>query len=475
MRTALRSIRPLLAAAAVALAIWQVNLLLVVLRGGADARDVESVAAKSGPFIVGVSREGRLESADITTVRAPMSGSTITWLIEDGTKVKQGDLIAKVDVGEYRFEVERTRLEQQNSVRRIDQEKRDRGREHESAQMSVDRTLRSLDVLTRSQLTESEQAQAQIGFDRWNVTWSQKDYDKQSRLSQAGIVPQTTVDQSERSLRSREYGLTKSEKGASYFDAEHASRKKQSESDIDTARFEADLSQRRIGEAVKGARKRADLSTRQLQEMEKELSGGELRAPRAGVVILGKTYGETGRRNWREGDRIWSREKVADITNLSALQVRLQVDENSVHRIKPRQRTVITLKSAPGKQFEGEVIAVGAVAHMALPWEDPQAVPGQRVFDVSVKVPKPDLSILRPGVKAEVQFVFDRIPEAVYVPVQAVHDGPEGQVAYVQEGRRFVPRKIKTGERNDKSVVILEGVKAGERVALTDPTRAGGD
>jgi multidrug resistance efflux pump len=469
-----RWIRPALAIAAVALAVWQVDLLLAVLQGGADAGNIETALAKRGPFVVGISREGMLESADVTAVRAPMSGSTLTWVIDDGAKVKKGDLIAKVDVGEYRFEVERQRLEHQNAVRRIDQEKRDRGREHDSAQMNADKVLRSLDVLTRSQLTESGQATAQIGFDQWNLTWAQKDYDKQSRLSQAGIVPQTTVDQSERSLRSREYGLARSEKSASYLDAEHASNRKQSESDIDAARFEADLAQRRIGEAVQGARKRAELSARQLEEMETELSGGVLRSPAAGVVVLGKTWGETGRRTIREGDRVWSRQKVADITNLSALEVRLRVDENSVHRLKPKQQAVITVKGALGREFGGEVIAIGAVARMAVPWEDPQAVPGQRIFDVSVKVLKPDVAILRPGVKAEVQFVFDRIAEATYVPMQAVHDRPGGQVVYLQQGRRFLPRKIKTGDRNDKSVVILAGVKPGDRVALSDPTRAGG-
>jgi len=473
MRRIARLVRPMLALGAIGLAVWQVALLLAVLRGAADTGNIETALAKRGPFVVGITREGRLESADVTALRAPMSGSTLTWLIDDGANVKKGDLVAKVDVGEYRFEVERQRLGHQSAVRRVDQEKRDRGREHESAEMAVDRVLRSLDVLSRSQSTESEQATAQIGFDQWNFTWSQKDYDKQSRLSRAGIVPQTTVDQSERSLRSREYGLARSQKSASYLDAEHASKKKQSEADIDTARFEAELAQRRVGEAVQGARKRADLSARQLAEMEKELSGGELRAPAAGVVILGKTWGETGRRTLREGDRVWSREKVADITNLSALEVRLRVDENSVHGLKPKQKAVVTVKGAPGREFDGEVIAIGAVAHMALPWEDPQAVPGQRIFDVSVKVVKPELALLRPGVKAEVQFVFDRIPEAIYVPVQAVHDRPGGQVVYLQQGRRFVPRKIRTGERNDRSVVIIEGVRPGERVALSDPSRAG--
>jgi RND family efflux transporter MFP subunit len=470
-----RSMRPLLAMAAVALAVWQVNLLLAVLHAGIDAPNVETGSVKRGPFVVGVSRDGTLASADTISVRAPRSGSTLTWVIDDGAKVKKGDLIAKVDVGEFRFEVERQRLEHQNAQRQIGQEQRDRTREHESAQMNVDKTLRGLDVLVRSQVTESEQATAQIGFDQWNLTWASKDYDKQSRLSQAGIVPRTTAEQSERSLRSREYGLAKSEKDASYLDAEHASKKKQSEADIDTAKFEAELSQRRIGEAVQSARQRAGLSARQLQQMETDLSGGELHAPRAGVVILGKTWSETGRRTLREGDRVWSDMKVADITNLSALEVALRVDETSVHRLKPGQKAVITVKTAPGRQFDAQVTAIGAVAHEATPWDDPGAIAGQRVFDVIVKILKPDLAILRPGIKAQVQFVQERIAEATYVPVAAVFDRPGGQVVYVQEHGRFVSRRVRTGERNDKSVVIVEGLKPSEHVALSDPTRAGGE
>ncbi len=467
-----RSIRPILAVVVVALAVWQVNLLLAVLRGGADSIDVETATAKRGPFVVGISREGNLASADTVSVRAPRSGSTLTWIIDDGTSVKKGDLIAKVDVNEFRFEVERQRLQYQDSKRRVQQEQTDRTREYESAMMNVDKTLRELDVLVRSQLTESGQASAQIGFDQWSVTWSQKDYDKQSRLGQAGIVPRTTVEQSERSLRSREYGLARSQKEESYLGAEHASKKKQSESDIDSAKFGAELAQRRIGEAVQGVRKQTELSGRQLAEMEKDLSGGELRAPRAGVVIVGKTWGETGRRALREGDNVWDEMKVADITNLNALEIALRVDENLVHRLQVGQKTVITVKATPGREWEGRVQTIGAVAHQSTPWDDPGVVAGTRVFDVTVKVLKPDTSILRPGVKTEVQFVQRRIPEAVSVPVQALFDTPDGQVVYVQQRRGFVARRVKTGERNDKSVVILEGVEAGEHVALADPTRA---
>ena len=469
----LRWFRPMLAAAAVGLAVWQISLLLSVLRGGADASQVDTAVVKRGPFIVGMSREGTLESADVISVRAPRSGSTLTWLVDDGTEVEEGDLVAKVDVSEYQFDVETQRLGHQNRLAQVDQERRDRTRDYESAQMTMEKDLRGLDMLTRSQLTESEQAEAQVGHDRWNVAWSRTDYEKQSRLWDAGIVPETSVEQSERVLRSREHGLTKSQKDASYLDAEHASKRAQSQSDIETAEFEADLSKRRIEEAVRSAQQRADLAKEQLEEMERQLAAGELRAPKAGVIVLGKTWGEGGRRTLKEGDRIWSRMKVADITNLSSLQVKLKADESSVHQLKLGQEAVITLKTAPDREFAGELTSIGAVAHEVSQWEDPHVVPGQRVFDVTVKILEPDLELLKPGISAEAQFVSERIADATYVPIEAVFDRSGGQVVYVQRGNRFVRREVKTGERNDKAVVVLEGLKPGERVALSDPTRAG--
>jgi multidrug resistance efflux pump len=467
----LRWIRPIVAVAALVLAIWQVDLLLAVLRAGEDADQVETAAVKNGEFVVGITREGAIESANVLSVRAPRSGSTITWIIDDGAEVKAGDLIAELDTKEYRFEVERQRLEYENRVAQVDQERRDRTRDYESAGMEVDRNLRGLEMLTRAHLTETEQSQAQVSYDHWNVNWADQYFQKQSRLSIAGIVPETQVEQSERELRSREHGLAKSEKDDSYLGAEHASEQAQSKSDIDTAEFEAGLSERRIGEAVQSAEDRAEMAAEQLAEMKKQLAEGKLRAPVAGVVILGTTWAHGSRRKFQEGDRVWSRRAIADLTQLTELQVKLRVEEASIGKLRLGQRVIITVKTAPDREFEGELTTIGAVAREVGPWEDPHAVPGQRIFDVTVKILDTDQSILRPGLDAEAQFVAERIPEAVYVPLAAVFDKPEGQTVYVQEGEKFAPRVVKTGKRNEKAIVILEGLAPSKRVALSDPTR----
>jgi HlyD family secretion protein len=465
-----RFVKSIVAVIAVALAAWQVTLLLDVLHGRSEAGRIETAAVKNGPFIVGIAREGKIESADVLFVKAPRSGRTITWLIDDGAKVKEGDVVAKMDTGDYRFEVERQRLEYENRTAQVEQERRDRTRDSEGAQMDVERTLRSLEVLTSSQLTEREQSGAQVSFDEWRVTWYDQDYQKQSRLSASGIVPETKMDQAERILRSQEHALTKSEKDAEYLGSEHASEKAQSQADIGKSEFEAELAEKRIDEAVLSAEKRSRMAAEQYEEMKGQLEAGDLSSPADGVVVLGFWYGDSGRRTIQEGDRVRPGWRIAEVTDLSALQVKLRIEEAAVSGLKVGQKAAITVKTSPDREFAGEIGTIGAVAHTPSPWEDPDALPGRRVFDVIVTIEDADPEILMPGIDADVQLISKRISQAVYVPIEAIFDRSGGQTAYVRKGDRFVARKVKTGERNEKAVTVLEGLKPGESVALSDPT-----
>jgi len=464
---------PVLTVLILGLAVWQVHALLRVLTGAEENRVVETAVVGEGPFVVGITRDGQVTSADVVSVRAPRSGSTVTWLIDDGSDVVEGDLIAKVDVSEYVFRVESSRLEYQKQLSRVEQTSQDKERDLQSAQMSVEQFLRSLQVLGTSHTTEVEQGAAQIGYDRWNLNWAQGEHGKQQGLAQGGIVPSSAVEQAARTVRSREYGLARSETALDYVGAEQEVEQSTAENDVDAARFNVQVSDRRKEEAITSAERRARMSKESLDDQEEQLAGGEVRAPTAGVVVLGKTWSPEGRRTLREGDRIRHRMKVCDITNLSDLAVQLHIEESAASELEVGQETEITVKRAPGRRFGGEIAAIGAVAREVHQFEDPNAVPNQRTFDVTVKVLDADPELLRPGVSAKVQFVFERVAKAVSVPVEAVHDRPEGQVVYVRKGDGFQERRVELGKRNDEMVMVTKGLSPGEVVALADPGIAG--
>lgn len=83
--------------------------------------------------------------------------------------------------------------------------------------------------------------------------------------------------------------------------------------------------------------------------------------------------------------------------------------------------------------------------------------------------------LLRPGLLADVEIIVEKIPDAVYVPVQAVFEKDGKPVVYVRRENTFEPRFIKPLKRSESIMVIAEGLQPGETVALSDPTARAGE
>ncbi|MFN7919596.1 MAG: efflux RND transporter periplasmic adaptor subunit [Bryobacteraceae bacterium] len=77
--------------------------------------------------------------------------------------------------------------------------------------------------------------------------------------------------------------------------------------------------------------------------------------------------------------------------------------------------------------------------------------------------------LLRPGLLADVEIIVEKIPNAIYIPAQAIFQKENKQVVYVKQGTRFVMREIKPLRRSESLMLISEGLKAGEEVAMQDP------
>jgi len=77
--------------------------------------------------------------------------------------------------------------------------------------------------------------------------------------------------------------------------------------------------------------------------------------------------------------------------------------------------------------------------------------------------------LLRPGLLADVEIFVERIPNAIYVPVQAVFEREGKTLVYVRSRGRFEPRPVKLARRSESAMVIQEGLKPDEIVALADP------
>lgn len=77
--------------------------------------------------------------------------------------------------------------------------------------------------------------------------------------------------------------------------------------------------------------------------------------------------------------------------------------------------------------------------------------------------------LLRPGLLADVEITVEKIPNALHVPAQAVFEKDGKPVVYVQTGKRFEERQVKLVKRSESIMVLADGVKQGEVIAMTDP------
>jgi HlyD family secretion protein len=76
--------------------------------------------------------------------------------------------------------------------------------------------------------------------------------------------------------------------------------------------------------------------------------------------------------------------------------------------------------------------------------------------------------LLRPGLLVESEIIIEKIPNAIYVPQQAVFEKAGKTVVFARARNRFEPRVVKLGKRSESQVAIVEGLREGEWISMSD-------
>jgi len=143
------------------------------------------------------------------------------------------------------------------------------------------------------------------------------------------------------------------------------------------------------------------------------------------------------------------------MADLKQVQVRADVDETDVPKLAPGQDARVKLEAYPGKIFAGKVENI---------W--PQAVASGSVsfFPVEIEISGPDKNLMRPGMRAEVEIIIEKIDRCLAVPVESVLEREGKFGVYVLAGSRPGWREIEVGESAPEMVEVKKGLKPGEMV-----------
>jgi HlyD family secretion protein len=207
--------------------------------------------------------------------------------------------------------------------------------------------------------------------------------------------------------------------------------------------------------------KQAELVSR-VETESQNLEQCEIRATVSGLVIYKEVFFGSEKRKVQVGDQVWPNQPLLMLPDLSKMVVETQVRETDIYKVEKNQQVVISVDAYPELKLEGEVDYIGTLA-----LED-EALRGGKYFTVTILVERAD-SRLRPGMSARVELLVEKLPNAIYVPLEAVFERGGKHYCYLVDGGGPEPREVLLGPSNDNHVVIEAGLDAGDRVLLGDP------
>jgi len=142
------------------------------------------------------------------------------------------------------------------------------------------------------------------------------------------------------------------------------------------------------------------------------------------------------------------------VADLSRVWVEADVYEQEMSMVRVGAPAVITLDAYPGAQFKGRAVYI-------YPFVE------ERTRTIRMRFEFPNSQgRLKPGMYANVEL---RAPMGMSttIPANALIDSGNRQIVFVAEADGyFQPRDVKVGKRLGDRVQILDGVKAGEQVAM---------
>jgi multidrug efflux pump subunit AcrA (membrane-fusion protein) len=186
----------------------------------------------------------------------------------------------------------------------------------------------------------------------------------------------------------------------------------------------------------------------------------EVIAPYDGLLVYEK--------NWRGekasiGQTVFPGATLAKLPNLERLQAKLYVLASEAIGLAENQKVDIRLDALPDTVLQGEVKTVSGFPR-SIERRSPI-----KYYELTVSVePRNDLH-LQPGKKLTATVLVKPTQKKLTVPVQAIHNLQGENFVYLHKNGNFEKRTVETGEKNLYFVVITQGLNEGDSISLSVP------
>jgi HlyD family secretion protein len=192
-----------------------------------------------------------------------------------------------------------------------------------------------------------------------------------------------------------------------------------------------------------------------VNEIKKGMENFQAKADRDGVVIYKTKWNGD---KFRVGENVWMGQMILEIPDLNTIIAEAFVPEVDIGKVKTGQRAEVTIDAFPDKVYSGSIKSVGTLVRPKA-WDIPN-----KILDIQIALDQLDTSIMRPSMSVKAKVETSSIENCLAVPLKAVRTTAEGSMIKVRTDQGWREQLVKLGESNGTEVVIIEGLKAGDRI-----------
>ena len=389
-----------------------------------------------------VSATGNTNAVVTVQVGSQVSGNIIALYADFNTKVKQGQLVARIDPAIFQAKVDQAEANMDSA---------------KAAVVTAGATVKKSE-------SDLANAQANVATQKANLLHAQSatadaktKYDRRVDLFRSGIIAQEEFDTAKATF----------DQAVASQDAAHA-QVNAAQSLVESARAQRDVSQTQLASTEAVVKQDAAA----LAQAQLDLDHTRILAPVDGTVVS---------RNMDVGQTVAASFQAPTIfliaRDLTKMQVDTNVDESDVGRVRLGQQANFTVDAYPGRIFPGVVTQIRKA---------PINVQNVITYDVVVQVSNEDLNLF-PGMTANVKILTDRAVNTLRIPNAALRFHPvpapsragagpsPSQTIYVldQQGRPK-PLRVTLGISDGNYTTVTGGdLKDGEQVVEGTASREG--
>lgn len=454
--------------------------------GGASQGDADRAVAQKMSFDVTTVATGELEARKQIEIRNQLEQSTtITEVVKEGTMVKQGEVLVRlnsdaiqVQVDEESLKVEAARAAAtvaENNYQIQVSENASNVSKAEVAVAVADLELKKwLDGEVRSTRQANDLA---LDKARRELDRLKEKYELGVNLERQGYLSRDELKRDELAYLEADAALKTAELNKRVYE-EYTFPKDQKVKQSDLEQAKAELERVKVKNDSELASKDADrknkreelrIREQRLQKYRDQLAMCVLTAPSDGLVVYDSSLNRDMFRGNQPtvldvGVQVQKNQRLMVLPDTSEMVAAVRVQESVTSRVRKGQTAAVKIDAMGGRIVPGVVDSVGVIAETG-GWRDPNL----REYTVRVRLTESDAR-MKPSMRCEATLNLERVDNALSVPIQSVFS--EQQVRYVLvplSDRTYARRPVAVGRRSDRYAEIVAGLQPGEEVLVRAP------